>query len=81
MRNIDALSDDAVSRLSRSVAFGFDAAAVALALASADDLDQEPAIRARLVRIKELEARILSVLSARVLSPGSPDAPRETRRP
>jgi hypothetical protein len=61
--------------------FGFDAAAVALSLADLDELDLDPAIRARLVRIRDLEAQTLAILSARMLSPGLPDTPPKIRRP
>jgi hypothetical protein len=81
MRNIDSLSDDAVFRIQRSVVFGVDAAAVALDMASMDELDLDPVIRARLARIRHLEARVLAVLSARIIAPGQPGGSCETRRP
>ena len=81
MKNIDRLSDEAVRRLESSFMFGFDAAAVALALAELDKRDVDPVIRERLARIRALEAQTLAILSARILSPGQPEGPRETRRP
>ena len=81
MKNIDRLSDDAVFCLERSVMFGFDAAAVALSLAELDEREVDPVIRERLARIRALEAQVLAILSARILSPGQSEGSRDIRRP